>query len=223
MGWKTDYIGHDQLYRQRKQQGQQGWDDGTAWQAWKTEILVLMSLPDFPKTGKILELGCGAGDVALLFAEKGYRASGIDISPTAIEWARGKALKANIKADFAAGDVQNLGKWEDGCFDVVIDGHCLHCIIGDDRAKVFSETYRVLKPSGLLYVSTMCGDPKEPEVVKQYDTESRCMVGNGIARRYFGKPEDILNEITQTGFSIQQHEVRSNPGTQNDLIVFARK
>jgi SAM-dependent methyltransferase len=220
---KTDYPGHDRLYQQRKQQGQRGWDDDGQWLVWKSEIERLIADPSFPRSGSVLELGSGAGDVALLFASKGYTVSGIEISPTAVAWAREKASQRGLAAEFVEGNVTDLSHWDEGIFDAVVDGHCLHCIIGDDRTKALSETYRVLKPGGLLYVSTMCGDPKEPDVLAQYDPESRCMVGNGIARRYFGKPEDILKEIADAGLTLLKHEVRSNQGTQDDLIAFARK
>lgn len=171
----------------------------------------------------MLELGCGAGDVALLFAERGYQVYGIDIAPTAIEWAREKSLKANLKAEFDIGDVTKLGKWEDGYFDIVIDGHCFHCIIGDDRAEMLKEAYRVLRPGGLFYVSSMCGDPKEPEVLKNYDPGSRCIVYSGVAGRYFGRAEDIIKEIEKAGFKIKRHEVRGNNELQDDLIVLVEK
>lgn len=116
-----------------------------------------------------------------------------------------------------------MGRWEDGSFDAVIDGHCLHCIIGQDRDEVLKETYRVLKPGGLFYISTMCGEPKEPEVIKMFDAETRCMVWGGVARRYIGKPEDVLKEIKQQGFKIVWHEVQINNNSQDDLIVLAEK
>ncbi len=223
MKHKTDYAGHDRLYRQRRSEGKPGWDDGGQWEAWKAEIEALMGDPAFPKSGKVLELGSGAGDVALLFAERGYQVSGIEISPTAVEWASDKAKSRNLKAEFVVGDVTNLGHWDDGAFDAVIDGHCLHCIIGEDRAKVLSEAYRVLKPGGLLYLNTMCGEPDEPEVAKDFDPESRCVVVGGVARRYLGRPEGILGEVKASGFKKERYEVRTGQGRQGDLIVFARK
>jgi len=186
-------------------------------------MLDLIASGDLPKSGKVLELGCGAGDVSLLFAQRGYETNGIDISPTAIEWAKEKAAKAGVKANFEVGDVTNLGRWGDGIFDIVVDGHCLHCIIGEDRAKVLKETFRVLKPGGLFYVSTMCGEPKEPEVVKMFDNETRCMIGGGVARRYIGKPEDILKEIETAGCEIIRQEIRSSNDTEDSLILIVKK
>gem|GEM_PF-230804 len=221
--FKTDYPGHDALYRRRKESGSPGWDDEQTWQAWRKEILDLIASGDLPKSGKVLEIGCGAGDVSLLFAERGFQVSGIDISSTAIEWAKEKAQQAGIKAEFNVGDVRDLGLWGDETFDIAIDGHCLHCIIGNDRTEVLKEAYRVLKPGGLFYVSTMCGEPKDPEVIKMFDAETRCTVWGGVARRYIGKPEDILKEIKQHGFKIVRHEVQLNKDSQDGLVVLAEK
>ncbi len=221
--FKTDYPGHDALYRRRKESGAAGWNDEQTWQDWRREIVGLMGSPDFPRSGKVLEIGSGAGDVSLLFAERGYQVSGIDISATAIEWAKEKASNARLKANFEVGDVTNMGRWENGTFDIVVDGHCLHCIIGDDRAKVLKETFRVLKPGGMFYVSTMCGEPKEPEVIKMFDAETRCMVWDGVARRYIGRSEDILMEIEGIGFKIIKQEIQASKDTEDNLSLLAKK
>lgn len=221
--FKTDYAGHDRLYQQKRAEGKPGWDDGEQWQAWKAEIETLMVDSAFPKAGKVLELGSGAGDASLLFAEKGYQVSGIEISPMAVEWAREKSKERKLSAEFVVGEVTSLRRWKDGTFDAVIDGHCLHCIIGEDRSKVFKETHRVLKPGGLFYVSTMCGDPDEPGVAKAFDPESRCMVVDGVARRYFGRPELILEELSRAKFLVNRYVIRNSPGTQDDLLVWMEK
>jgi ubiquinone/menaquinone biosynthesis C-methylase UbiE len=223
MKFKTDYPGHDALYQRRKASGASGWNDEQTWQTWRKEMLDLIESGDLPKTGKVLEIGCGAGDVSLLFAERGYQVNGVDISATAIEWAKEKASNARLKANFEVGDVTNMGRWENGTFDIVVDGHCLHCIIGDDRTKVLKETFRVLKPDGMFYVSTMCGEPKEPEVIKMFDAETRCMIWDGVARRYIGKPEDILKEIEGIGFKIIKQEIQASKDTEDNLSLLLKK
>jgi ubiquinone/menaquinone biosynthesis C-methylase UbiE len=221
---KTDYAGHDVLYQQRKKSGARGWDDDPkVWEDWRAEILDLIASAAFPKSGEVLELGCGAGDVALLFAEKGYQATGIDIAPTAIGWAREKALKSGIKADFEVGAVTNLERWEDERFDAVIDGHCLHCIIGEDRAAVLKETCRVLKPGGLFYVNTMCGEPRNQEVIKHFDAVTRCLVWDGVARRYIGRPADIIEEIEKAGFRIVGQEIVPGIDVEDALVLLVKK
>ena len=39
-----------------------------------------------PRSGRVLELGCGAGDLSLALAEHGYEVHGVDIAPTAIDF-----------------------------------------------------------------------------------------------------------------------------------------
>lgn len=57
MKHKTDYPGHDALYRRRKESGAPGWDDEQPWRAWCKEILDLIASDDLSKSGKVLELG----------------------------------------------------------------------------------------------------------------------------------------------------------------------
>lgn len=226
MSLKTNYIGHDAQYKRNKAEGMNGWNDEQDWKAWKKALEYLCKDPVFPKSGKLLELGCGAGEVSLFFAEKGYQVYGIDIAPTAIEWAREKNLKTNIKVEFEIGDVTKLGRWEDGYFDIVIDGHCLHCIIGDDRAEMLKEAYRVLKPGGSFFSSTMCGEVKDPESKPYFNLENRCIMSRDgqIATRYIGLPADIIVEIESAGFKIVKSKVENSKDyISQDLTVYATK
>lgn len=140
----------------------------------------------------------------MYFAAKGYEVHGIDIAPTAIDWANEKARIAGLTVRFLVGEVTNLACYRDSSFDIVIDGHCLHCIIGDDRRKVLSETWRVLKPGGFFYVNTMCGNVKDPEMQLLFDPATRCIMSREgkVAAHYVGLPEDIVREIEAAGFAI---------------------
>jgi ubiquinone/menaquinone biosynthesis C-methylase UbiE len=153
----------------------------------------------------------------------GFDVHGIDISPTAISWAQEKAKERNIKAEFLVGNVVDL-PYPDDFFDILVDAHCGHCIIGEDRKLFFSEAFRVLRCGGLFIVMTMCGEPKG-EIRKSFDPISRCLVVNGIAGRYIGLPEEIMEEIRSAGFHIKQWEVEvaSDTENQDDLYVVATK
>ncbi len=48
--------------------------------------------------GQVLDVGCGTGEHALLAAAHGADATGVDVSPRAIEQARGKAAARGIPA-----------------------------------------------------------------------------------------------------------------------------
>ncbi|MCK5760710.1 MAG: class I SAM-dependent methyltransferase, partial [Candidatus Delongbacteria bacterium] len=166
-----------------------------------------------PKSGKFLELGCGAGETALWFAEKGYESYGVDISPTAIEWAKEKAVEQNLKADFRVENVVKSLEYEDNYFDLILDAHCLHRIIGDDRTQLLKNTFKVLKKGGILLSETMCGVPHDEKSKSLYDSKTRCMMTDtskykDIAQAYIGMPNEILEEIKDAGFKILYSDVR---------------
>jgi ubiquinone/menaquinone biosynthesis C-methylase UbiE len=206
---RTDYESHDLVYRRKHAAGDVGWGSEQDMAEHFSYLGKALTQRDFPKAGKLLELGCGAGNVSLWFARKGYEVDGIDISPTAVQWAREKAVAEGLVAKFSVGNVLDLSAYPDGIFDVLIDGHCLHCIIGDDRSRCLASARRVLKPHGALCVHTMCGDPTCDSTRQDFDPQSRCLVRHGIASRYLGLPEAIISEIGEAGFAIYFSEIEA--------------
>jgi len=219
---KTNYFGHDNAYRHRKANGKPGWAPKEQTDIFQKTLEGVLTAEYVPKKGRFLELGCGAGEMSLWFAEKGFEVYGIDISPTAIDWAKEKAADLNLKADFRVGSVLDLSEFPDDYFDFILDGHCLHCIIGDDRQKFLTEALRVLKPNSFFFSETMCGEMRDPEAIKLFDPVSKCMIRNGIAGRYIGLAEDILIEFKEAGFKILFSEVISDE-LQDNLLIHGTK
>jgi SAM-dependent methyltransferase len=108
-------------------------------------------------------------------------------------------------------------------FDLVFDGHCFHCIIGDDRPKFLQNSLRALRPGGYLLIATMCGEVTCQETRAHFDPQSRCLVHGDIATRYIGLPEDILEEIRSAGFAISHWRVQANSEECDDLLLVAKK
>jgi SAM-dependent methyltransferase len=205
----TDYIGHDAVYRRFRAQGRNGWDEEASLQQTFAALESVLADVPWPKSPTMIELGCGAGDLSLYFAAKGFRVTGLDIAPYAIEWAREKAAQAGIQATFITADLTRDLDPPPAPADFVLDGHCLHCIIGADRKVFLRNAHRCLKPGGLFHVNTMCGDPAPP-VAKGFDPVSRNVISRGVAGRYLGKPEIIIAEVIAAGFRIERQRV--NPG-----------
>jgi 2-polyprenyl-3-methyl-5-hydroxy-6-metoxy-1,4-benzoquinol methylase len=73
-----------------------------------------------PPRGQVLDLGCGEGLYALLFAAEGYQVTGVDISLTALTWARQRAAEQGISnVHFIVGDVTALTGLAKAGFDLV--------------------------------------------------------------------------------------------------------
>jgi len=202
---RTSYLGHDQEYRRRRDAGQLGWD--TPSQELENvaifeEALLLADLGIQGNNRRLVEFGCGAGNNLIDLAQKGWQVSGIDISPFAIEWAREKVTALGIAADLLVADLTHELPWEQPPADVVLDGHCLHCIITDDRVTFLRNVRNVLKPGGIFIIHSMCGDPHLPIGKCAFDSRTRCLMHKDIALRYFGEPDSILAELAAAGFTV---------------------
>ena len=225
---KTNYPGHEGSYRYQKEQGGVGWNASEDVYTERHEYFQqLIDDGSWPAAGRVLELGCGAGNTSTWFAQKGYELVGVDLSPTAIEWARERIVAEGVDATFIQGNVLRLDDLDDDQFDLVIDSHCLHCIIGDDRQCFLSEAFRVLKPGRVMWVETMC-EPVIAEKFPGYDLNTKCqMVGEGeerFAARYIGARGDLENEVTQAGFQIDSSILDDQSGTPDDCcgLLFIR-
>jgi len=110
-------------------------------------------------TGQVLDVGCGTGEQTLLAASSGADALGIDLSPLAIEQARGKAASRGIKARFQVADALRLESL-DLSFDTLIDSGVFHVFDDDSRPRYVASLASVLRPAGHLYL--MCFSDRQP-------------------------------------------------------------
>jgi len=94
-----------------------------------------------PRGLKILDLGCGTGSVLESLGRFGD-AVGVDISPQALSLSRRRGLRRLV---LGSGDKL---PFKDGSFDAVVALDCFEHI-QDDMAAL-SESYRVLRPGGVL-------------------------------------------------------------------------
>lgn len=108
------------------------------------------------KNAKILDIGCGRGDITLYMAKKGKVAIGIDYAKSAISIAnkvKGKAKIDKNKLQFKQMNVKKL-QFSDNYFDIVIGIDILEHLYKDEAEIAMQEIVRVLKPNGLFFVHT---------------------------------------------------------------------
>ncbi len=102
----------------------------------------------------VLDLGSGAGnDCFVARAETGAEGKviGVDFTPDMIRLARQNAEKRGFNnVEFREGDIENLPVSDDST-DVVVSNCVLNLV--PDKAKVFSEIMRVLRPGGHFSIS----------------------------------------------------------------------
>jgi SAM-dependent methyltransferase len=98
--------------------------------------------------GRALEIGCGTGTNALWLASRGFEVLGIDISPLAIEQARGKAEAAGARVQFRVLDFLTASI-DEAPFDFVFDRGVLHVFDEPSEREQFArQVGRVLTTGG---------------------------------------------------------------------------
>jgi ubiquinone/menaquinone biosynthesis C-methylase UbiE len=209
-----NYLLHDNVYRRHKDQGLLGWSSAEHFERFYEELVTWMQ-GFAEKPIRVLVLGCGAGDACIELVKHGMRVSGIDISPTAINWAQEKA-GANPNVDFCLGSVLDL-PYPAEHFDWVLDGFCWHCIIGPDRGSFLSEAKRVLAPGGIFtgIAHTSCrlvGDPN-------YREETRTYFMGDTPIRYFAPVDELLGDLQAAGLHVMRSDLRAGvDGERDDLL-----
>lgn len=99
------------------------------------------------KDKRVLVVGCGAGEDAILFAEIGARVSAFDLSPDMLTVAKAKAKASHCgEIDFGEMPSEAL-TYPDATFDLIFACDILHHV---DIPRTMSEVARVAKPSALF-------------------------------------------------------------------------
>jgi SAM-dependent methyltransferase len=99
-------------------------------------------------TGRVLDVGCGTGEHALLAASLGLSATGVDTSPVAIERARAKAAERGLEVRFEVGNALELT----GEFETIVDSALFHVFEDDDRIRYVASIAAVTRPGARLYL-----------------------------------------------------------------------
>src|SRR5262245_36074405 len=122
-------------------------DYGTFAQFMEPGAVKLLADWQIPQGLRLLDVGCGAGQIAIPAARAGILATGLDIAPNWIEQARARAAAEGLNAHFDEGDAEDL-PYPDASFDVVVS--LVGAMFAPRPDRVATELVRVCRPSGRI-------------------------------------------------------------------------
>ena len=157
----------------------------------------------------VLDLGSGAGFDCFLAAnrvgEKG-KVIGVDMTSEMIEKAKENARKGSYEnVEFRLGEIEKLP-----VLDNSIDAVISNCVINlsPDKAKVFQEAFRILKPGGRLMISDIVLLKELPASIKEsVEAYVGCLSGAIMKDEYMEKIKAAgfqdVQVIDETAFPIE--------------------
>lgn len=146
----------------------------------------------------VLDLGSGAGLDSFLAARrvgKSGKVIGVDMTREMVGRARASAKKYGYKnVEFRLGDIEKLPV-DSGSVDVIIS----NCVINlaPDKAKVFREAKRVLRPGGRMYVSDIVLLQKLSPAQRADEELVAGCVGGALLKK------DYLKIVREAGFKVK--------------------
>ena len=137
------------------------------------------ALADLREGETVLDLGSGGGLDVFLAAQrvgKNGHVIGVDMTREMIERARrGARLHGYKNVEFRMGEMENLPVESDS-IDVIIS----NCVVNlsPDKAAVYREALRVLKPGGRMMISDLVTEGELPEEIRRsFKAWAECVAG----------------------------------------------
>jgi len=155
---------------------------------------------------RVLDVGCGTGELAANAAKAGAHVAGIDISEGMLQVARKRFEAAALKgkADLYHAGVTELDElFADNAFDVVTATLVFSELHSAERIWAVTQFLRILKPSGVLVLA----DEVRPNTFIKRLVHAIIRIPLAIATYFVAQTgtkaiPDIAKEIAQAGFNV---------------------
>ncbi len=118
------------------------------------EVESLVALLGLPPEGRVLDLACGYGRIAVPLARRGFQVTGLDLSEPLLAVARERAAQAGVTVEWRRADMRDPPAEWYGRFDAVISIWNSFGYFADDREnqRVLASAARALKSGGRLLI-----------------------------------------------------------------------
>ncbi|MFL6416407.1 MAG: methyltransferase domain-containing protein [Bryobacteraceae bacterium] len=169
---------------------------------------------------RLLDVGCGAGQLALIAARSGASVTGADIATNWLEKARARAKAEGLQVTFEEADAESL-PYRDGEFDVVVS--LVGAMFAPRPALVAAEMTRVCRPGGMI---AMANWTPEGFVGQMFKAIAKYIAPSGMpAPVLWGDPaivrERLREGIAELRLSRRQYRF-AYPFSPGEVVEFFR-
>lgn len=147
---RQDYIKHLKKFSQ--------YSRNASWMSWYSRVARLKGLRTAQileeykdNNSKVLDLGCGIGLTLSILTQRFPKSIGCDVDPEAVKATKGILEKIQRKVPVVLYDGNNL-PFANNSFDIVVSIEVIEHV--NNPYKMLSEIRRVLKPDGILHITT---------------------------------------------------------------------
>jgi ubiquinone/menaquinone biosynthesis C-methylase UbiE len=219
----------EEFYRKFDEQQRLSGERG-ALEKLRTQAILARHLP--PPPAVVIDVGGAAGAHAFPLAEgRGYDVHLVDPVTLHVEQASARAKGSSISlASIVLGDARKLEFASSQADAILLLGPLYHLTEAGDRIRALRETFRVLKPGGVLIAAEISRFASFIEALSAgglRDAAFRDIIGNDLlsgqprnstghtvyfTTAYFHRPEDLAAELEQAGFNAVRGLAVEGPG-----------
>ena len=164
---------------------------------------------------KILDVGCGGGILAEALANKGAQVTGIDVAELSLKVAKMHLHESGLEVDYQLSTVEDFAQQNAARFDIVTCLEILEHV--PDPASIVASASRLLKPDGLLCLSTLNRNPKSFALAILGAEYILRMLPRGTHEyKKFIKPSELAATLRANGMQLRDITgISYNPITRN--------
>ena len=155
---------------------------------------------------RVLEVGCGSGEVSAKLNDRGYLLTGLDLSAEAVADCRARGVHA-IEGDFLTSRFPDL-------FDVLLFTRSLHHI--DPPAKAAGHAYALLKPGGHIVAEEFAVERMDIDTARWFYELCSLLEAAGLMAPDPGRDPLAASPLDRW---FRDHEMESPVSAGEDMLV----
>ncbi len=162
-----------------------------------------------PAGGRVLEIGCGTGELAEMIVEKGGTVEGFDLSPSMIEAARERIDEQGLAGKLSVRQmgVDAMDTLPAAAYDAVVSTLVLSELNPDERSYALRHARRVVGPGGRIVIADEVVPRPAWGRVLHASTRVPLAALTYLVSRSGSRPiPDLAGELARAGFKVEKEE-----------------